>query len=96
MALHSRILYHGAKVPGKETERLPTVRSIPGPCRLLFYSFDCNEPPHVHVQRENRVCKFWLDPLTLAANHGVSPRELKDIVRVVRMNAGRNNTRGMG
>ena len=27
---------------------MPTVKSIPGPYRLFFYSFDCNEPMHVH------------------------------------------------
>ncbi|MCF8114040.1 MAG: DUF4160 domain-containing protein, partial [Desulfotignum sp.] len=42
---------------------MPTVKSIPGPYRLFFYSFDCNEPMHVHVQRDKAVCKFWLNPL---------------------------------
>ncbi|MBI2116457.1 MAG: DUF4160 domain-containing protein [candidate division NC10 bacterium] len=23
--------------------------------------FDCNEPPHVHVERGDRTCKFWLE-----------------------------------
>jgi len=30
---------------------MPTVKNIPGPYRLYFYSFDCNEPKHVHVQK---------------------------------------------
>ena len=58
---------------------MPTVRQIPGPYRIFFYSFDCVEPAHVHVQREHMVCKFWLDPLMLSQNHGFSSRELRRI-----------------
>jgi hypothetical protein len=58
---------------------MPTVQEIPGPHRLFFYSFDCNEPAHVHVRRERMVCKFWLGPVALAANHGFSARELNRI-----------------
>lgn len=58
---------------------MPTVKNIPGPYRFFFYSFDCNEPQHVHVRRERMVCKFWLEPLSLAQNHGFSARELNQI-----------------
>ncbi len=34
---------------------MPAVKDIPGPYRLFFYSFDCAEPAHVHVQ-ENAWC----------------------------------------
>ncbi len=62
---------------------MPTIKDIPGPYRLFFYSFDCNEPKHVHIQRERMVCKYWLEPLTLARNHGLSPGELNTIRRLV-------------
>ena len=52
---------------------MPTVPNIPGPYRVFFYSFDCQEPPHVHVQRERMVCKFWLTPVVLSMNHGSLP-----------------------
>jgi Domain of unknown function (DUF4160) len=58
---------------------MPTVPDIPGPYRFFFYSFDCYEPPHVHVRRERMVCKFWLTPIALSANHGFSARELNRI-----------------
>lgn len=58
---------------------MPTIRTISGPYRVFFYSFDCHEPRHVHVQRERMVCKFWLDPLALARNHGFAPHELNRI-----------------
>ncbi len=65
---------------------MPTVRGIPGPYRVFFYSFDCNEPEHVHVQRERRVAKFWLDPVALANNHGFSAQELNRIRRLILAN----------
>jgi hypothetical protein len=58
---------------------MPTVKNISGRYRFFFYSFDCNEPEHVHVQRENRVCKYWLIPVALARNDGFSARELNQI-----------------
>jgi hypothetical protein len=62
------------------TERLmPTIPDIPGPYRFFFYSFDCNEPMHVHVERDRESCKFWLEPLALAANRGFSAKELNRI-----------------
>lgn len=62
---------------------MPTVKGVPGPFRLYFVSFDCNEPPHVHVQRDRSTAKFWLDPLSLAANHGLNPRDLSLARRVI-------------
>ena len=58
---------------------MPTIREISGPYRLFFFSFDCGEPKHVHVQRERKVCKFWMEPVALAGNHGFSPVELNPI-----------------
>ena len=55
---------------------MPRVKGIPGPYRLYFFSFDCNEPEHVHIQREAMTCKFWLEPIELAANHGFAAHEL--------------------
>lgn len=62
---------------------MPTIKDIHGPYRFYFYSFDCNEPIHVHVRRERMVCKFWLEPVTLAQNHGFSARELNQIRAII-------------
>lgn len=62
---------------------MPTVKNIPGPYRFFFYSFDCNEPMHVHVRRERMVCKFWLDPVALSKNRRFPPRELNRIRRII-------------
>jgi hypothetical protein len=55
---------------------MPTIRHVPGPYRLYFYSFDCGEPPHVRVQRDRATAKFWLNPVALAHNDGFSRRDL--------------------
>ena len=62
---------------------MPTVGEIPGPYRFFFYSFDCSEPKHVHVQREKKTCKFWLEPVALARNNGFSAKELNKIRKEV-------------
>ena len=68
---------------------MPTVKGIPGPYRFFFFSFDCNEPKPVHVQRDKFVCKFWLDPLDLSENYGFSPKELGEIRRFIQLNQGK-------
>jgi len=62
---------------------MPTVQDILGPYRLYFYSFDCNEPRHVHVRRERMTCKFWLEPIGLANNFGFTARELNQIRAII-------------
>lgn len=54
-----------------------------GPYRFHFYSREGTEPPHIHVARDDFEAKFWLRPVSLAANHGFRPAELKDIERLV-------------
>lgn len=58
-----------------------------GPYRLYFYSYDCDEPRHMHVDRERMRAKSWLDPeVALAANHAYSRRELREIESLIRAN----------
>jgi Domain of unknown function (DUF4160) len=63
---------------------MPRVKGFPGPYRFFFTSFDCNEPPHVHVEREDKTCKFWLVPPGIAHNQGFGARELNVIRRLIR------------
>ncbi len=61
---------------------MPTALRI-GPYRFYFYSYDCAEPRHMHVDRENMSAKLWLDPVvSLAENHGYSRKELRDIEQI--------------
>ena len=61
---------------------MPTVLRI-GSFRFHFYSDERNEPPHVHVATPDAECKFWLLPISLARNKGVSPRVVRQIERLV-------------
>jgi len=55
-----------------------------GPYRVYFFSHEPNEPPHVHVDRDDQSAKFWLDPVALARNLGFSPNELTRIEKLLR------------
>lgn len=61
---------------------MPTALRI-GPYRLFFVSLDRDEPPHVHVRRENRVAKFWLDPVVLQQAGGYNRSELNTIATLI-------------
>jgi hypothetical protein len=67
---------------------MPSIPDIPGPYRLFFYSFDCAEPMHVHVERDRDTCKFWLDPVALAANRGFTSKELNRIRGLIAQHSG--------
>ena len=61
---------------------MPTVLRL-GAYRLFFVSQDASEPPHVHVQREKMVAKFWLDPVSLEKAGGFRSHELNRIGKLV-------------
>jgi hypothetical protein len=62
---------------------MPTVLRI-GRYRFFFYSNESREPPHIHVQAAEDEAKFWLDPISVAANFGFRSRELTELERLVR------------
>lgn len=57
-----------------------------GPYRFYFYSHESDEPPHVHVDRDDQSAKFWLSPVSLAYNLGFSPKELRKIEAITNEN----------
>src|SRR5579884_3897445 len=57
---------------------VPTIARV-GPYRLFFYAGDRDEPPHVHVERDDSVAKFWLDPVRLQRAVGFRAAELRQI-----------------
>jgi hypothetical protein len=61
---------------------VPKILGVPGPYSFFFYSFDCNEPMHVHVRRDNRPSFGW-HPLLWSGIMGSAPGELNDIRRIV-------------
>lgn len=61
---------------------MPTIMRS-GPYRLFFYPADGNEPPHVHVERDDNEAKFWLEPVRLARNDGFRSREIRLIQDII-------------
>lgn len=67
---------------GRYPETMPTVLRD-GPYRFFFYSGDRDEPPHVHVERDDCEAKFWLDPVRLERSRGFSRKEIHGIQAIV-------------
>ena len=61
---------------------MPTVLIV-GPYRLFFFASDNTEPPHVHVEREECVAKFWLSPVRQARSGGFSKPEMEKLYGIV-------------
>ena len=59
---------------------------LTGPYRFFFYADEGNEPPHVHVERDNKKAKFWLMPVRLEKSGGFSGTEINRIQRLVAEN----------
>jgi len=55
-----------------------------GPYRFYFYSHERGEPPHVHVVRDDRTAKFWIQPVALAFNSGFGRFEVRRLEAIVR------------
>ena len=50
-----------------------------GPYRFFFYSGDGVEPQHVHVVRDDRVAKFWLNPVRMQRSGGLRRSAIRRI-----------------
>ena len=61
---------------------MPTVLRV-GPYRFFFFAADRDEPYHVHVEREDKIVKFWLDPVRLQTSGGFSRAEIGRIRNLV-------------
>lgn len=66
---------------------MPTVL-LSGPYRFYFYSHEPNEPPHIHIDRDELSAKFWIIPVSLSRNFGFSSRELNKVESLVKENQG--------
>ncbi|MDO9470152.1 MAG: DUF4160 domain-containing protein [Nitrosomonas sp.] len=40
------------------------------PYRFFFFASDRDEPLHIHVERKDKIAKFWLDPVRLQSSGG--------------------------
>ncbi len=64
---------------------MPTVLRS-GPYRFFFYASDRDEPVHIHVERDEKVAKYWLDPARLQNSGGFNRLELKQILLIIKKN----------
>lgn len=61
---------------------MPTVL-LDGHYSFVFFSSDRGEPLHIHVKRDRRIAKYWLNPVAFAKNRGFPGHELNVIARLV-------------
>ena len=63
---------------------MPTILMV-GPYRFFFYAGDRGEPAHVHVERDDNIAKFWLEPMRLQRSGGFARTEIHRIQELVRV-----------
>ena len=61
---------------------MPTIERI-GPYRFFFYANEKGEPPHIHVQKDGALAKFWLQPAALASSIRFASHELTELLKIV-------------
>lgn len=62
---------------------MPTVLTWKG-YRFFFYSADGWEPAHVHVTKDAKEAKIWLENVSVAVNMGFTAQDLNEIVKKTR------------
>jgi hypothetical protein len=64
---------------------MPTVLRIES-FRFFFYSSDRDELPHIHVERDDKLAKFRLDPVRLQKSGGFGRNEINRLHSLVQEN----------
>ncbi len=54
-----------------------------GPYRFFFYAGDRDEPIHVHVERDDSIAKFWIEPIRLQRSSGFRSADLRRIRKII-------------
>ncbi len=44
---------------------MPVVLRIKG-YRFWFYQADLDEPPHIHIAKDGKEAKYWVNPISIA------------------------------
>lgn len=65
---------------------MPTILRT-GPYRFFFYAGDGNEPPHIHIERDEKLAKVWLEPVRLQESGGFSTAEVNRIRKLIENNS---------
>ena len=56
------------------------------PFRFFLYAGDRSEPPHAHIEPDDKQAKFWLDPVRLQNSHGFGRSEINRMQRIIEDN----------
>lgn len=51
---------------------------------MFFYANICDGPQHIHVEREDKIARFWLDPIRLQRSGGFTRAELSRNHKIIR------------
>ena len=65
-----------------QQKSMPTLLRIDG-LRFFFYSKEGTEPPHVHVEQNDNVAKFWLESVELESSYGFSAKDINRVRKLV-------------
>ena len=57
-----------------------------GPYRFFFYSGDRDEPVHIHIERDDKIAKVWLEPVRLDNSGGFNRKEIAKILSDIEIN----------
>jgi len=63
---------------------MPTVKIIYG-YRFFFYSND-HDPIHIHVEKDKKTAKYYLQPFELVKSRGFNASELKKLGIIIEDN----------
>jgi hypothetical protein len=61
---------------------MPTIFRAKG-YRFFFFSRDGIEPVHIHIAKDNKYGKYWINPIRLAKNYGFTSKELNEIKKLI-------------
>ena len=65
---------------------MPTVLLLNG-WRFHFFTNERNEPIHIHAEKAERECKYWLDVdafnIREAFAYNMSPRDTRDVRKII-------------
>ncbi|WP_069791013.1 DUF4160 domain-containing protein (plasmid) [Cyanobacterium sp. IPPAS B-1200] len=68
---------------------MPTVLYIKG-WRFFFYANEGNEPIHIHIQKGEKECKFWLDiekySIEEAHTYNMNKKEMREVRKILLQN----------
>ena len=65
---------------------MPTILLVMG-WRFFFYSNEKNEPIHIHCQKAEKECKYWLDvdkfDIEEAYSYNMNNKDKRDVKKII-------------